>query len=553
LHAARATISRDGFRLGHNSAARMYFNTLSRRVAGKDPEARLVLVLSITAALVTFWLFRNLRHDDAYITMQYARNVATGRGFVFNFGERVLGATSPLHVLLLAAIYFAFGDVLPTAAIFISGCAIGVQAYLLFLLVRETNRFLGWVTSLLVVAGAMGSYSYLALETNLLGALVLGVVLAFHRRRETLGGVLLGLAFLCRYDAGLLVPICVTGWWLRDRVVPGRLLVTAFAVVTPWLVWSTLYFGSAMPQTFFAKQHITPPFVYLGGTMIRLANSPWFMFPETVSGALAYLTPLFWTWGAMFIWWRARQVVPLCAYGLGLLIAYSWIGPTPNQNWHLYATQMTTTLLFVLATVGWLVSNGAGRKQLGTPRAIAAATVAGVLVLGSSWQTVVFARSYRADLWLGKRHERYLELSKWLDTHIRPGLSVLPLEVGTIGYVSGFRMIDPYGLINRTNAFARAETREQTLRDLLELTDWYHPDVLILLTPNDGAFFEARTPFRVVQVFDWDPWSTILVSGPDALGRPADFEQFREALPDRARAVLRRADQAILRPAGANQ
>jgi hypothetical protein len=51
----------------------------------------------------------------------------------------------------------------------------------------------------------------------------------------------------------------------------------------------------------------------------------------------------------------ARQALVLCVYGFALLIAYSWIGPHPVQTWHLYVTEMTFTLLFVLGSAGWLI------------------------------------------------------------------------------------------------------------------------------------------------------------------------------------------------------
>src|SRR6185369_5436743 len=41
--------------------------------------------------------------DDFFITFRYADNLARGRGFVFNPGERVFGLTAPGLGLLLAA------------------------------------------------------------------------------------------------------------------------------------------------------------------------------------------------------------------------------------------------------------------------------------------------------------------------------------------------------------------------------------------------------------------------------------------------------------------
>ena len=63
--------------------------------------------------------------DDAYITYRYARNIALGRGFVYNIGESVLGTTTPLYTLLLAALSLIWSD-LPLLS-----HSIGVLAWML--------------------------------------------------------------------------------------------------------------------------------------------------------------------------------------------------------------------------------------------------------------------------------------------------------------------------------------------------------------------------------------------------------------------------------------
>src|SRR5260221_14517364 len=42
--------------------------------------------------------------DDAFITFRYSRNIVEGQGFVYNPGSRVLGTTTPVYTLLMAAI-----------------------------------------------------------------------------------------------------------------------------------------------------------------------------------------------------------------------------------------------------------------------------------------------------------------------------------------------------------------------------------------------------------------------------------------------------------------
>src|SRR5262249_23743467 len=166
---------------------------------------------------------------DAYISFQYARNLATGAGFVFNPGERVLGTTSPLETLLLASVYRLFGDVLAPAAIWIGALALAFQAAVLYGLCGDSARGLGVALALSTWLGAFGAHGWLALETNLLTALVLATLWSVQRGWDVLGGVLLGLAFLCRYDAALLIPIVVAERWWDRRTLPVRILLVSLA------------------------------------------------------------------------------------------------------------------------------------------------------------------------------------------------------------------------------------------------------------------------------------------------------------------------------------
>jgi hypothetical protein len=59
-----------------------------------------------------FGLMQTTAHfDDAYITYRYARNLATGQGFVYNPGEAVLGTTAALYGLLLGLLSLLGADI----------------------------------------------------------------------------------------------------------------------------------------------------------------------------------------------------------------------------------------------------------------------------------------------------------------------------------------------------------------------------------------------------------------------------------------------------------
>src|SRR5262249_45460163 len=57
--------------------------------------------------------------DDAFISFQYARNLARGLGLVFNSGERIWGFTSPLQTILLGLLTSAGFDTVRAA--FVTG------------------------------------------------------------------------------------------------------------------------------------------------------------------------------------------------------------------------------------------------------------------------------------------------------------------------------------------------------------------------------------------------------------------------------------------------
>src|SRR5688572_11448166 len=83
--------------------------------------------------------------DDAYITFRYARNIATGVGFVYNAGERVLGTTTPAYALLLALASRVSGfDDFPRLALMVNAL---VNCLTFCVIVRLTTRLSGrpWV------------------------------------------------------------------------------------------------------------------------------------------------------------------------------------------------------------------------------------------------------------------------------------------------------------------------------------------------------------------------------------------------------------------------
>src|SRR4051812_46213192 len=77
--------------------------------------------------------------DDAFITFRYSRNIVEGQGFVYNPGSQVLGTTTPLFTVLMAAISAILGgrQDFQWYAIAVSALADAGTAVLLYLLARR--------------------------------------------------------------------------------------------------------------------------------------------------------------------------------------------------------------------------------------------------------------------------------------------------------------------------------------------------------------------------------------------------------------------------------
>ena len=83
--------------------------------------------------LVTGLIYTTLAHwayDDPFITYRYAENLAQGKGFVYNPGERVLSTTTPLFTLLLALLSKVWAD-LPALAHLVGAFSIAAGAIFL--------------------------------------------------------------------------------------------------------------------------------------------------------------------------------------------------------------------------------------------------------------------------------------------------------------------------------------------------------------------------------------------------------------------------------------
>jgi hypothetical protein len=222
-------------------------------------RARTVASFALLALLaaVLFWRL-DAPHDidDAPITYRYAENIAAGHGYVYNLGERIQGASTPLYALLLAA-PGVVGVPVPAASNVINLLASTATVLLAALLARRlTGSLLAGLLAgaSLLTLGPFLRWTTSGMETPLYMALILGTFSALAYDRDLLAACLAGLTVFTRLDGLAAAAALFPALLLRRRAIPWRAGLIFALTAAPWFVFSYAYFGSLFPHSMTAKQ-----------------------------------------------------------------------------------------------------------------------------------------------------------------------------------------------------------------------------------------------------------------------------------------------------------
>ena len=234
----------------------------------------------VVAGLVgVAWAARFL-DDDAFISFRYAGNLVEGHGLVYSLGERVEGYTNFLWVMLLAGA-MELGWRPETASQVLGLMFYGGTLGVTYCLGRRVLGRSTWALVTVVLVGTQFSVLSFAtggletsLQTFLLSVGCLIVVTAHLKGRwrtaDVVGlSLVLGAGLLTRMDFGVfavvltvaaVVSLAVSrraGRADRGRALwrPVVLLIAPAAVMLAvWLAWKVQYYGSPLPNTYYAKR-----------------------------------------------------------------------------------------------------------------------------------------------------------------------------------------------------------------------------------------------------------------------------------------------------------
>lgn len=232
-------------------------------------NARALAAVALAALLLVILMLplRDGFTDDGYIHIQYANNIINRAEYSFNPGETSFGTTSPLWVLVLAAIGMFFENkealiTLSRVLSWIAGlCAVGG----VFVLTRRLGAGL-WVAAMATVTFAADAWlvrwTALSMESSTAALAVVLLAIAAtrasrDRRSAAALGSMLALASLVRPEVYLFFPV-YAAWVLSEwrRIDKQCVLATvgvSAALLVPWLLFAHFHIGSLLPNTAGAK------------------------------------------------------------------------------------------------------------------------------------------------------------------------------------------------------------------------------------------------------------------------------------------------------------
>jgi len=284
--------------------------------------------------------------DDMMISLRYARNLAEGKGLVWNEGERVEGYTNFLWTLGMVPAHWVAK---PESVSFVVSA---VNAILLILLITQLFRLIEimggsrWCATLGSLALATSSpvliWAVAGGETILLALWL--VLLAIETTESGSGvqravkiGLLGGLAYLTRPDAAVAVAVLLLAiaWRHRkDRVFLAWLVASLALLPLLQLGFRLAYYGEWLPNTYHLKATVWEGRQRAGlmyaGILLR-TYWPWIVIAALASIGIRQVRPLVAAVAAHFLYiaWIGGDVLPELRFWvpvLPLLIASTFLG-----------------------------------------------------------------------------------------------------------------------------------------------------------------------------------------------------------------------------------
>lgn len=367
--------------------------------------------------------------DDAYITFRYARNIATGYGYVYNPEEYIQGTSTPLFTLLLAFVAWLGADI-PTASTIIGAISVTLTVVMVFFALRSLQSS---VAGIVGVAFMLTSSAYMSIATDGMetATYIFFIALSFYlfiTGYENLSFLVASFCLLIRLDgAAVLLSLTIISWW-RQKAFPYTNLLIPVLLIGLWFGFSYTYFGSVFPNSLLAKQYHT------NHDLI----SSW-MLSETMR-----VSPLYWFLALSGVYLALRKVesklLPIAIWAGVYLFAYS-VAEIEGYPW--YFTPILLCIMFAAAYgLGGIVLAISSDKPYHNTQLIMGCVL---LVIGI---LPVLRTASREPFGYGILEKARYDGAVYAANHIPKDATIVAGGIGMIGWFTNNRIIDALGLVS---------------------------------------------------------------------------------------------------------
>ncbi len=488
------------------------------------------LALVLVYSVVVHFMVPVYPEDDAFIIYRYVDNLVAGRGLVYNEGQKVFGASTPLYVAALAKTkLFLRRASTPDLAVrlnFVCYLAFGVGLFLLLRCLLRQTGLAALLASLFLVRDDMLRVSTGGMETFMFSALLVFSLWALTCRRFTLAAILAGFSVVARIEGVLLCGVVLVAWLMAGCKRPLPILAGLLAPGLAWIVFGFAYFGTPVYHSIVAKSRPVYPLAF-GDAVARIFKeldwrilgnlAPWPANGDPVKWHFSVSTVVFILIIGLAVWGyvrtasghdpkspsRFRSWPSVILLGLFLLL---YLVTNPLMFPWYYPP---IVVLFYIAAVTGLSQLGKSQTQdsrPGTWSRIAPALL--VLFFGVTFlrQPVARVATGHALTDIGvatdpvrTRIVAYRDAAEWLNHALPDGVPIVGPEVGSLGYYYKGPLVDACGLVSpEALPFLPVPASERFSADCgaisVEMVRSLYPDVVVTMGTFAG-----------ISLYD-DPW-----------------------------------------------
>lgn len=253
----------------------------------------------------------------------------------------------------------------------------------------------------------------------------------------------MALAILTRPDAVIIALLVFIYWWNRNGFYPAvRFTMVSIMVTLPWLIFSTIYFGSFVPQSVITKMHTSD-----------IVNMP------RILGMKAQLADMARTyWGRIFDPDNilAQIVVNLLPFLILVLIGVR--KKMSKYNWIIFGIPAVYFIFFSISNPimfpwylsqlepFWILISFIGFTVVfeRVKNKFVASLLIAMILVGPAyyWVGRLQASTYNDKI------NSYMEMASYLNVNIKPDDTVGLDNIGVVGFYTKANIIDFFGLVN---------------------------------------------------------------------------------------------------------